>query len=258
MRAKLSRWHRRLGLASLALLAWLAVSGVLLNHSHEFGLDRPIGVPAVARLYGIKADCAEAGWVLDDSLLIDCQQTLLLDGRPLDDVTGPVRGALIWQDLQFIAASQALHVFTAQGERVETLGASLLPGAPQRLGHSGERLVLRTGAGLFASDAELLQWRSLEDDGAVIWAASRPVDPSALERARAHAAVRQLTWTKLVQDLHSGRIIGTAGALLADLGALAIILLAALGLIMSRRAGRRRRRRAKAPAPAARADTPNA
>lgn len=258
MRAKLSRWHRRLGLASLALLAWLAVSGVLLNHSHEFGLDRPIDLPVVARLYGIEADCAPAGWPLGGALLIDCGQTLLLDGQVLDGAQGPVRGALIWQDLLFIAGRQGLHLFTAQAERVETLGASLLPGVPQRLGHGGERIVLRTGAGLFASDAELLQWRSLEDDAEVVWAASRPVDAAALERARAQAAVRQLTWTKLVQDLHSGRIIGTTGALLADLGALAIILLATLGLIMSRRAGRRRRRRAKAPAPAARADTPNA
>lgn len=257
MRRKLSNWHQRIGLISLGLLSWLAVTGVLLNHADHLGLDRPIGAPLVARLYGIEADCSDRAWDLAGQTLVDCGDTVLLASQPLDALQGPVHGGLVWRELGFVATAQGLLLLGPQGERVEWVASELLPGRPLRLGLLPQQLVLQTPAGIFASDENLNRWTSVDPDSEVVWSRTRQLDPSQRDQAQALAAVRQLSWTKLLQDLHSGRIIGLAGRILADLGALSILILALLGLILSQGFSRKRPRRAAAPTDAERDDTPS-
>lgn len=267
MRRKLSKWHRRIGLTSLGLLSWLAVTGVLLNHAEGFGFNTPIGVPFVAKIYGIQARCEIQAWSLNDQTLIDCGATILLDGKALTRVTGPLIGAQTGQGLSFIANAKGLLLLTSEGQQVEWIPADLLPGRPLRLGQIGPTqdqgqdgaIVLQTPAGIFSSDRELSRWQSQPSDAAITWALAHTLKVSEREHAQALAAVRQLSWSKVLQDLHSGRIIGVTGRVLADLGALSMLLLAFLGLFMSSNLSRKRRTTpAKAPADAKRDDTPSA
>ncbi len=260
MRRKLSKWHRRIGLLSLGLLSWLAVTGVLLNHARLFGLDTPIGAPWIADLYGIESRCATSAWNLEDQRLIDCGDSLLLDEQLLPQTPGPSLGALRWTpDINAVAVETGLLLLTPAGERIEWISTDLLPGRPLRLGRFEQGLILQTPAGIFAANEMLDQWQSLRGDENVHWAHTAPLDRDSLSRAQSLAAVGQLSWGKLIQDLHSGRIIGLAGTILADLGALSIIVLAILGLFMTRTTtARRHQAPAAPPADAGRDDTPSA
>lgn len=53
----LALWHRRVALVVCVWLLVLAGSGLLINHSHDWGLDRSsLAVPLQRLLYGIEPD----------------------------------------------------------------------------------------------------------------------------------------------------------------------------------------------------------
>src|SRR5690606_21006497 len=54
MKHQLRFWHRWLGILSTLALCWLAITGLLLNHSHDFGIDRKkIHNSFVNQYYGV-------------------------------------------------------------------------------------------------------------------------------------------------------------------------------------------------------------
>ncbi len=236
MRARLTRWHRRIGLLSFVLLGWLAVTGLLLNHTAELGLDGRVGLPALAGWYGLEAECAPRGWRAGAHEVVACPPLSWLGDQPLE-FSPPLAGALLWDGMYVIAGKRGLLLLTPEGETVDAIDVSLLPGEPRAVGTAQGQLVLRTGAGVFAADATLGHWTTAQ--GAVDWAASQRVDPRRLSALERQTAAATLSWTRVLQDLHSGRFFGRFGGWLSDIGALSLLALGGIGLFLMRRPRRR-------------------
>ncbi len=233
MRRHLSRWHRRVGLVSLFLLGWLAITGIVLNHAEDLNLHKPTGSARIAKWYGLQAVCHSRAWPTAAGLIVDCGSAVYLNGHAID-LRGPVRSAIDWPPFIAVAGTTGLTLFTEHGERVEHIAAELLPGRVQRLGTRDDKLAAATAAGQFQSAAALDSWQSL-GDGATAWAQTTAAQPELLADLAQMTAANSLSWTRVVQDLHSGRIIGGFGRALADLGALSILILALLGLVLTRK-----------------------
>lgn len=224
-------WHRRIGLISCAFLLWIAVTGLLLNHTETFGLQGPTRLGHLAQWIGIDVRCEPESWPVSAGVLVFCENGLYLDEQRIADLASAraVVEAVPW----IVALSDTqLWVFDTQGRLADML--ALPTQKPARSLHGTESgVVLRAGAQAWQLDAESLELLPTEEE-----VSSLPVplpvvlNEQSLAGFATRASGEALSWTKLLQELHSGRVLAHAGPLLLDLAGISLILLAVLGIVI--------------------------
>ena len=204
------RGHRWVGVSLLVFVLFLAVTGITLNHSADFGLDRRY---------------ISWSWVLDAYGM----------GPP-----EPYAGKVMLGSLVVVGDGQRAHVLLASGELVESidLGASL-SGSIERVGRIGDRAVLQSGDNLYRSDADVTTFEAWAGGAAtdVSWSAEVEPDAEGLEALQTAWRGQGVTVERFLLDLHSGRILNFPGTLLMDIVAACMILLGISGLVLARRRG---------------------
>ena len=216
----------------------LAVTGLAMNHEEDLEfLKGTVRWEAVLDLYGLEP---EEGWIHFQAGQYSCaslERGIYVDGHYLTATESPLVGVVRYQRL--LVDSEP----TLEGDRpqiVDQLDSASLPGALLRVGRDArQQLIVETDAGHFRAGDDLLEWHNL-DAVDVDW--SETSDPSADQRAAILREYRGegLPLTRVVADLHSGRIFGRYGPLLMDASAVVLLLLVVTG-IMGSGFGRRRR-----------------
>lgn len=240
-------WHRRAGLFAFVFMGWLGFSGILINQSPSWGYDTDrIYWEPVMWLYGLEPTPPQSGFGADGHWLAVTPEGTMLDARPvmppLSAPLGLVAGGTADQPLLFLANSEAVAVVTPDGARFDELRSPILPvQVVRRIG----RVEGRPGA-IAVQDLDAFQ----SSDGGTSW---EPVDPSqvqwsaqtelpAAERERLTPFSRPyVTLEHVLVDAHSGAIFGRGGVYVINSVGLAAILLAASGIWMWWRTGRKRR-----------------
>jgi hypothetical protein len=223
-------WHRRLGLVTAFIVMFLAITGILLNHAHRLGLDkRYVQANWVLRWYGFPAPdlllsyrCGER-WVSwsGSQLYVDDQAILQSD-------TAPIGTSAVKDGLVAVAFPQMVVLVGASGEIVERMGTESLPGTLRRIGATNGALVVQTEHGSFRSDENMLAWHAAASEAS--WSQPDEAPPALREQLAKAARGPGLSFERVLQDLHSGRLFGAWGPWLMDAAALAFIVLAATGL----------------------------
>ncbi len=235
-------WHRRAGLAIAALVAVLAITGLLLNHGERLDLDRiNIATAWVVDWYGLTPVQDPAHFHAGEHWVSWIDGTVYADGKRVGEAGGTARGAVELNSLVAMATSETLVVFTRDSELVERLGSASLPGAVERVGTAASRdqIVIHTPQGRFASDSDLLTWRPFDQE--VVWSEPDTPDPVVLEEQLAAYRGQGLPLSRVLLDLHTGRLFGRLGATAMDLAAIFLLFLVATGVVNW--AGFRRSRR---------------
>ena len=225
-------WHRRIGLVIAALVAVLAITGLLLNHGDRLGLDRIRVVTGwVVDWYGLTPVDDPVHFRAGEHWVSWIDGAVYANGRRVGDARGTARGAVALDSLVAMATSEALVIFTGDGELVERLGTSFLPGAIARVGTAGsqDRIVIRTQEVQFASDSDLLTWSPFEDE--VIWSQTGTPTEAVLNVQLAAYRGQGLPLSRVLLDLHSGRLFGSAGAAVMDAAAIFLLVLVATGIV---------------------------
>jgi uncharacterized iron-regulated membrane protein len=249
--------HRTLGLIATLFVLLLVVTGIAINHSDAWKLDtRHVSANWLLDWYGIappgdiNSIAAGGTWVsqLGDHLYIDAQE---LPGR-----FGALIGAVRMPDAIAIATSvsgaPSIVLATPAGEVVEVLGPEHgVPAGLRAIGAQDNQTVVEGAHGIYRTDAEFSAWTHLDvmtGTEPVAWStASRAPDDL---RARIIAVWRGtgLPLTRVLGDLHSGRIWGQVGVLVMDIIAISLVILAASGVWMWRlRCREQARKRAHIP-----------
>jgi PepSY-associated transmembrane protein len=224
----LRRWHARIGFAAMLFFLILAVTGLVLNHGNGLGLDgRFIHAGWLARWYGIKFEPPRQAFRSGHHVLIAANGCWLLDGKISGEKLPQPVGLIELADIFVVASDTVLHVYRNDGELIDKLGRSALPGVPVRaIGSSARRIVLRIASGTFSSQ-DGLSWRTARQ-GNVHW--STPAELSAAERqAYENALAPGISVQQLLLDLHSGRFAGRYGPWVVDLLALMLAILSLSG-----------------------------
>ncbi|MCC2639132.1 MAG: hypothetical protein K0Q68_2851 [Moraxellaceae bacterium] len=230
----LLRWHRRIGIVSALFVLLLAITGILLNHTHELGLDRkPLENATLRSLYGAVPESAPQGLVhgLAAGELYAAAGRLRVGDRDLGDCPQLV-GVVERTDQILAVCSNRLWLLTPAGEVIDQ--ADSVRGVPEGLSAVAEaegQVLLKQGGQSFAVDLGDLSLKPTLAGEAVDWS-------GALAPAAA-ADAADLDWEQVLLDLHSGRILGAWGVWLMDAMALLFIVLAVSGLFMARRRHRR-------------------
>lgn len=228
----LMRWHRRLGVLSAVMLIWLAISGILINHTESLHLSRQSITSAwLLDWYGLPALSAEQ-IKLPEHSITQVNQQLFLSGNSITEHSSQLVAALQQDGFIWIATSHHLFWLTDSGELIERFATNAdLPQPLQQLSiYQGETAVLAAGE-WYLPDADYLNWQpkpefSLNPRGIP------PTPLMAAELAKLHGVDTGLDWQQLLLDLHSGRAFGFAGRLIVDLFGLFALILAISGLFI--------------------------
>lgn len=225
-------WHRRIGLVVAVLVAVVAVTGLLLNHGDRLNLDRTNIVAGwVVDWYGLTPVDDPVHFRAGDHWVSWIDGAVYANGRKVGDARGTARGAVEFDSLVAMATSETVVVFTGDGELVERLGSAFLPGPIARVGTSAsqDRFVIRTAEGRFASDSDLLRWTPFEQE--VAWSEADTPDAAVLEEQLSAFRGQGLPLSRVLLDLHTGRLFGTVGAAVMDVAAIFMLVLIATGIV---------------------------
>lgn len=207
------------------------MTGLLLNHTETFGLQGPTRLGHVAQWIGIDVRCQQESWPVSAGVVVFCENGMYLDDRRIADLTSARAVAELAPWIVALGDSQ-LSIFDTQGRLADILTLPVQDLEPRlRGGNAGLQLV--AGAQAWRLDAEALELVPTTDDSIAL---QFPVPVVLSEQARADYAKRAsgeaLSWTKLLQELHSGRVLAHAGPLLLDFAGISLILLAVLGIVI--------------------------
>jgi hypothetical protein len=213
------------------LIIVISTTGMLLNHSSELRLaDMRVQSTWLLDWYGIRPPAIRS-YAAGDLFVSHAGRRLYLDAVAVDGQFGRLTGATMIDDLVLVSADSGIVVLLPDGTLVEQLTAVHgIPPAIRRIGRDRHFAVVETAAGTWQADAMLDHWERAAEGGAVEW--SQPVALPARLQGLILADQRGdgLSLERVLLDLHSGRIIGTAGPWLGDAVALLFILLALSGL----------------------------
>ena len=233
MRKHLSTWHRRIGVFAASIAVYLSVTGLMLNHSHDIGLDNSrLGSAWMLRLYGIEPPVgisASTGQHKIDQL----GETLFIDDRIIGQYSSALIGATSLDQLFVIALKDSILLLTMDGEIIETLtGSSGLPGQIERVGWAGPGLLIQSGQKVYISDADLLSWVPVSDlKSRASWSRLESIPSGREAKLKLLLPAYGPSWERVIQDLHSGRFFKLSGTLLIDLTGIVLLLLSISGII---------------------------
>ena len=227
------RWHRRLGVLAAAFVLMLSVTGIVLNHASELGLDHTfVDWPWLNRAYGDGSADLPAYQPGQNWIFRAANGLVYFDAIEVAPCSGNLVGALQAGDLIIAACTQELLLVTPDGELLEALNTSSgLPVPVLGVGRVEAGVALQTSAGWWLADLDTLDFSQPAPGGALIQQHAPGLLPD-LVRDDIPAQESWLSWERLLLDLHSGRVVGPVGVLLVDLIGVVLATLAMSGLAM--------------------------
>jgi len=228
-------------------LALLSVTGIALNHSAEWRLDeRYVDAGWLLAWYGIETPAPSGAFSTEIGDVVLLGERLYLDDREIARGIEDLIGASASQGTLAVAADDSLLLFTPDGAlarraafpagvRIDRLGRA-------RTVSAGPSFVLVGGAEHFLYDAQRLVLDRVDPDQLEGLSFSAPVtlNPGVADRiARAYRGPG-ISASRLLADLHSGRLFGRAGSVVTDLIGAVTLLLGITGLVIWARGARKR------------------
>ena len=207
-----AKWHSRLAVIIAIWLVLLALSGILINHAHDWGLDhKPLPAPLQHWVYDIESNGE------------DFCNTLTASGV----ACGAVFARLQLPVGDLLLDENSLFLLDEAGQLVEKLAVS-------QLGLRGLHAGLRIGTQIYLQDSE----KTVVTDTELLNHA--PVTAEAVAalngsnwQVRSDSA-QSITWERLFLDLHAMRFLGPLAKIINDLMAVLILILAISGLWLYR------------------------
>lgn len=231
-RLKLWRWHRRLGLVSAVFVILLSSTGLLLNHGNGLGLDqRALPRLLLSSIYGLETPLIRHFEITNDSLNQVGDRDLFLGFNNIGECQGQLVGALSLDSAILAGCSNALLLFTVQGQLVDKVdGLSGLPQPIQSLGLCDQQACFLAASQTYFLDLDTMAWQTSQQ--ALLDASIPSMPPDNLIKSLLASYGSEITWERGIQDLHSGRWFGPLGPWIMDVMAILFMIIASTGVIM--------------------------
>lgn len=231
------RRHRWLGKSIVVFIVFLAISGIVLNHGDDMGLDsRYVSWPWLLDAYGLEVPAPAASYAAGERRATLLGERLFLDDREPEVRLATLTGMVAVGPLLVIGGGSRVHVLLDTGELVETIDLRAeLPGPIDRIGAADGRVIIDSAGALWRADADVAffeAWTSAGND--VTWSNESAPGPDELAGLATAYRGRGVTVERVLLDLHSGRIFGLVGKLFIDVIAVILIILSLSGLLLAR------------------------
>ena len=224
----LLKLHKYLGLFVFIILFWLAISGIMLNHTTELALaDKPLKSHLVSSLYGIPQPEIKQGVNLGNHWLFNVEKTLYLGNVKLSTPDyQPLVGAIQSKELLFVAREKGLLLYTLDGEFIDSLTA---PAPVSAIALLNNLVLLKLANGCLSSNESYTELQVCPQIIDVNWQGLNVV-PITIKNTFLNAyRGNGIMLEQVILDSHSGRIFGKAGVYFMDAIAILIIILSISG-----------------------------
>ncbi|MBD1388063.1 PepSY domain-containing protein [Neiella sp. HB171785] len=221
----LLNWHRQVGLFVAILALNLSITGVLLQHTELFKLDRTYLTSSWLLDWYNYPEPKVSLIQLEQQAVIQVDDQILLGETVVGSSDGPLWGAAATDDFILIGSGYGLIWLTHEGEVIDQMPSPIAE-PKATLARTGDQFQIGTDNDWLIADPELADWQpgqAPEQPPLSVEASSfRHVDlPAALSVG--------VSLERLLLDLHSGRLFGSIGVLLMDLASIGLVLLAISG-----------------------------
>ncbi len=242
----LLRWHRRVGVGIALLVILLVVTGIPLNHTSGWQLDRrAVRAPWLLAHYGIQV-ADPIGYPVGERWIIRAGRHLFLDGVEVGRCASDLVGAVATDQMLVAVCAEELVLLTDDGELIERVGSTYgIPLPMTGVTLAENKLWLQSKARWYQLDLDSLSWTAAgAGSSGSLRAAGPSTIPPALRGAVSEAMLGEsLTVERVLLDLHSGRLFGAAGVWLMDMAGVMLLIIAVSGCyVWLSKPGRFRRR----------------
>jgi hypothetical protein len=243
--SKERRLHRAFGAGAAIFIIFMVISGLIINHSNQLGLDqRHVSQPFLLSWYGLGKPENIDSFAVDNQWLSFAGSQLYLNENPVTNVSGGL-GAVSSGDLLIAAGRDEILLMYDDGRLIERLPWEHPDNEPiEALGLTENgHVVVKSRDQVWLADSQLLGWKLADESGVNSqWSFSKPAPTALLEAINRNYRGDGPSLERLLLDIHSGRIFGTMGMIVYDLLALIFAFLAISGLVLwfrGRRNGKR-------------------
>tara|TARA_R110002073_G_scaffold336505_1_gene534216 strand:- start:981 stop:1721 length:741 start_codon:yes stop_codon:yes gene_type:complete len=234
---KWRRLHRWLGLLIVAPVIILSFTGILLNHVESLGLHQRTLPSFLANIYGVPAAEPVVSVEIGQRWWSFVGNQLFLQAQAVSQCPRPYAGVVSVADIYVAGCDGALLLLDNNGTVIERLGSEFelppferLTSVPSSGAEEGSSLVLFSPASSWLYDIDQLSATPFDE---VVQPLAWRMPPAEVVAALPTQVVPpELNWQRLIQDIHSGRVVSLAGKLLMDAAALLLIVLAITGVII--------------------------
>ncbi len=228
------KWHSYLGITASFFIIVLAVTGILLNHADDLALaKKSVDVRWVISIYGIRPPVDIQVFIVNDITLATADDQLYFSNQLLKKDSATLKGVISTPEGILAATSDEVLLLSTSGELIDTIDEfNNQKIGIEALGQSGNKIVIKIHSGILQTDSSLTNWSKFTQDRAATW--SKPVKPT-VEFMQQISHLYQshiISWERVIQDIHSGRMIAKTGKYLDDIVAILLILLALSGIYM--------------------------
>lgn len=236
------RWHRRLGVLAAAFALMLSLTGLVLNHSSQLGLDRSfVDWQWLNRAYGDDSAQLPAFQPGQNWVFRAANGLVYFNTTEVAPCSGNLVGALQVEGLIVAACAEELLLITPAGELLEAISTSVgLPVPVLGVGMVEGSVALQTSSGWWLANLDTIDFTVAAPAGALVQQHAAGELPDTI-RQGIPAQDSWLSWERLLLDLHSGRVAGPIGVVIIDVMGVALATLAMSGLVMWWLHRRRRR-----------------
>jgi hypothetical protein len=228
------RWHRRLGIVSALFVIMLVITGLLLNHTNRLELEHTyVQGSLLLQMYNIHPQQPPTGFHAGQHWISQVGERIYFDRIEVLDNVDQLIGAVVIDDEIVIAHDGRLLITDNRGGIIEYLGGTEgVPAGMRKVGVSNTGLlVIRGSHGDYQVKLKELDWHE-EDVIAAIWSSSENIPDSLQTELLQLYRGKGLPYERVVQDIHSGRILGNWGVIIVDAAAILFFLLAISGVWM--------------------------
>lgn len=231
----LNRWHARLGIISCFFVLLLSITGLLINHAHDLKLDsQPLRSSLLLSLYGVKLPALQ-GVQVEGKWLVWQGAELYFNGEQLIECKGVFVGAVTLPNYWVAACEADLLVFTYEQELIERVAHSAGINYPiSQIGACEGLLCYQSEKIIYQLDIETLVIEKFRghEGRELQWSSPSKPPKSEAVKVRKHFNGGDLTWERVLLDIHAGRFMGRMGPWFMDGVALLFIILSLTGLIV--------------------------
>ena len=223
--------HRYIGLSVAIIAIFLAITGIMLNHTNQIGIDKNfVHSPTILKWYGIQPPVKVTGFQIEQHWLSRWNDDIYFNDQRIAQSSSPLRGAIKTNHFYALSTAEEIWLLTVDGEIIEKLSAPAEKlGDILALGHQDKHTVIKTEQGISRADSDLIAWHPITDTR-ISWSQAAPLPIPLSEKifTKGHS----ISWERVLLDMHSGRIVTAGGTLLIDLAGIMLIVLALSGCII--------------------------
>jgi hypothetical protein len=223
-----------MGISAAILTLILCITGLLLNHTESFELDKKsITSSLILRLYNAELPEIVSYPVNGNWLSHVGTQEVILNNEKLARCDQLV-GAVLHEGMHYVACSEEVLLFDQDFEQIESVGTAYgLPSPLAAIGICENSICLKSeNTNIYVADFNSLTWTAIHSEKNIVWSQSSKPPETLKKELNTNHVGSIITLERFVLDLHSGRLFGQFGVFLMDACAIVLLILVASGFWM--------------------------